>query len=222
MKKTESKTLREFSLVVVNNRGNTFTIKYGYDLSTKHPCHYVKASINGSNFSSNKKTLSRVRALGITAINELIEAVDTNVSGAPEDYESVTSIIVNSYVEGNIGFDEVKECYRITTVDEEEALGDFLDSYSEASTRSQKSLLRKYNNSRRETFLERSKSLIKGLRNLYLKGVRINDEQYVPKFEGILKNTYYPFYYKRDVDYIRKARVNIFTNVLKRKYKPFK
>jgi hypothetical protein len=70
-------------------------------------------------------------------------------------------------------------------------------------------------------FLERSKNLIKALRKLYLRGIVINNRQYLPQREGILRKINYPVYYKRDVDYIRKSRVNIFTKILRRKYVPY-
>ena len=220
---SDSNTLREFSLSIVNKRGAKFTIRYGYDLSRKHPSRYVKASIDGSDFSSNKSTMKRVRALGIDAINNLIDSIGTDVSGAPVDYENTGETLINSYISTGDSqtWSKITDHYNATSVDENEELGDFIDRYEEATPRSRKSKLRKYNNSRRIQFLDNSKSVIKGLREFYWKGIVIQGKKYLPHSTGTIKKDNYESYYKRDIDYIRKARVSVFTKILKRKYRPY-
>jgi len=216
--KQESKTLREFSLRLNSKRGDNFIIKYGYDASAKHSGVRISASINGSDFSSTKKVLNRVRALNITALNNLIDAIGTDVTGAPYDYETQSETIIDS-----TDWNDITSFYRIDTDREEGALEDFFEKYAGAtSQRQERTVLRRYNNSRRVTFLEKSKTLLKGLRTLYMKGVEINGKTYIPKFEGILRKSHVPFHYKRDIDYIRKARYKVFTTILKRNYIPFK
>ena len=140
------------------------------------------------------------------------------------DYQDNSINLVEAYENDSAEWEDLESYYRIDSDDQSgvDALDNFIESYSEASEKGQKTILKRYNNSRRITFLEKSKALIKGLREIYMKGVEINGQTYIPKFEGILKKRHIPFYYKRDIDYIRKARYKVFTSTLGRKYVPFK
>lgn len=214
--KQDSKTQRDFSLRLTSKRGDKFIIKYGYDASAKHSGCYIEASINGSDFSSTKKVLSRISSLKIQELNNVIDSIGTDVTGAPYNYEEESRNVIDS-----ADWHKIISFYRIDTEAEEEALEAFIEKYSDATETQRNSLTKRYNNSRRIAFLEKSKSLIKGLRHIYYNGVEVNGNTHLPKTEGHLKNNHVPFYYKRDIDYVRKARYKIFTTVLNRKYIPF-
>jgi len=213
----KSRTLREFILRLTSKKGDRFVIKYGYDASAKHSGCYIKASINGGEYSSTKKVLNRVRSLKIELLNRIIDSVGTDITGAPYNYEERSVEILDS-----TDWRDITSFYRIETEAEETALENYIEKYAEASEKAQKGITRRYNNSRRLAFLEKSRALLKGIRDLYWNGVTIDKKTFIPTPEGILKTEHIPFYYKRDIDYLRKARFKVFTKVLKRKYIPFK
>ena len=219
----ESKTLREFTLSTTTKNGDYVGIRYGYDMSAKHSGYYVKASINGSKLSDKSRDLRRVRGLGIPAINALLDAIGTDVTGAPYDYDTASEQVVENYIqtESQKDWNKLLSFYRIQSVTEGATLATFVEKYFKASVRARKTLLKRYNNSRRITFIGMSKGVLKGLRELERNGITINGRMRKVKQTGMLVRVPYRFYYKRDTDYIRKARVKIFKQI-GRKYVPFK
>jgi len=216
----KSKTLRDFVLRITDKKGNKFIIYYGYDMSNKHSGHYLKASINGSDANSNISTLNKVKSLRIPAITGLIDVIGRDVTGTPENYiEEATKLL--SAMESNPNdksFDNLVDFYQAYTENEQKALLTFIEKYTDASPSAREGVLSRYLKTRRVTFITNQKALIKALRMLYMKGVEINETTYMPKICGHLDRNPYHHYYKRDIDYIRKARVNLYSKVLKREY----
>jgi len=216
----KSKTLRDFVLRITDKKGNKFIIHYGYDMSNKHSGHYLKASINGSDTNSNIGTLNKVKSLRIPAITQLIDAIGRDVTGTPENYtEEATkllSALESNPNDKNLG--NLVDFYQAYTENEQKVLLAFIEKYTEASPRAREGVLSRYLKTRRVTLITNQKALIKALRVLYMKGAEINETTYMPKICGHLDKNPYSHYYKRDIDYIRKARVNLYSKVLKREY----
>lgn len=210
-----SKTLREFSLRVVGPRKVLYVIHFGYDMSAKNSGYYLSASINEKSFSSSQETLKRVRSLGIPAINALIDSIGTGVTGAPEGFEDAVQGIIDGSFTGN-----VEQLFRIESKEEHNELVAFGKDIASASTPKQKkSIVSKYVNSRRLAMLTKARDAVRDIHALFITGhIDTTGQVILPKYEGRLKKNFYPLYYKRDIDYIRKARVKVFTKVLKRKY----
>ena len=216
----ESKTLRDYILRLVDKKGNKIVIKYGYDMSSKHSGHYVTASINGSDFNSKKGTLSKLKSLKIPALTQLIQSIGRDVTGSPENYiEEATKLIERmDKTPSKQNWQNLLDYYQAYSEKEDKALTLLLEKYLDASPRARRGLLSRYLLTRRITFIDSQKHLIKALRVLYMKGVTVGDKTYMPRITGYLDKHPYYHYYKRDIDYIRKARVNLYSKVLKRPY----
>jgi hypothetical protein len=219
-----SKTLRDFSLRLTDKKGNKFTIQYGYDMSGKHSGHYVSASINGSDFNSNKGTLNKLKSLRIPSITQLINSIGRDVTGMPENYtEDAEKLIEKMDSNPNDqNWQNLVDFFQTYTQHEEQGMNKFIENYIAASPRSRTGLLKRYSNNRRLTFINNQKDLMKALRRLYMKGTTIGKKTFIPRITGYLAKHPYHHYYKRDVDYIRKARVNLYNKVLNREYVPAK
>jgi hypothetical protein len=210
-----SKTLREFSLRVVGPRKVLYVIHFGYDMSAKNSGYYLSASINEKSFSSSQETLKRVRSLGIPAINALIDSIGTGVTGTHEGFEDAIQGIIDGSFTGS-----VEQLFRIESKEEQDALVAFGQDLASASTPKQKkSIISKYVSARRVALLTKTRDTVRDVHALFITGhIDATNQVIMPKYEGQLKKDFYPLYYKRDIDYIRKARVKLFTKVLKRKY----
>jgi len=220
-------TLREFSLNVVNSKGNEFHIEYGYDLSKSKPTYYVRASIDGKPMSSNKKTLSRVQRLGIEQINRLIDLIGCDETGAVCDLEGESLTLLMDYfaLRNSASSDKIASLLRIT--DEkgitklENTLSKLVDMDSQGKSENAiKSAYNRYLKTQRLRMLMDVRETVQSLRKLFYKGVEIAGNHYTVNMEGYLKENHYPTYYKRDMDLIRASRIRIYKEVLKREYIP--
>lgn len=84
----ERETLREFSVTCKTKRNDTYVIQYGYDVSVAGCDYYVRASINGASFNSDRDTLDKIGRLHIQPINELILLIGCDESGISINPES--------------------------------------------------------------------------------------------------------------------------------------
>jgi hypothetical protein len=223
MIKKDSPSLREFYFKTPTRKGESIAIKYGYDMSAKHSGFYLKASINGGAYSSDSKTLRKVRALKIPSFIKLIDSIGTDVMGAPYDYETTSQHLIEGYLntEKSREWNGLISLYRIQGDKDQKSLADLIVKYSRSSGKARISLLTRYNNSRRLALIKYSKDAVKGLRELYNDGIEISGKHIVPKYQGYMEKYHVLSHYKRDIDYIRKARVRLY-KTLGRKYVPFK
>lgn len=223
MIKNDSPSLREFYFKTPTKNGQSVAIKYGYDMSAKHSGFYIKASINKGAFLSDSKTLRKVRALKIPAFTSLINAIGIDVTGSPYNYEATAQRLVETYMdtESSTIWNSLLKLYNLGSEKEIRTLSDFIVKYNRASSKARTSLLTRYNNSRQISLIETPRDVVRGLRELYNEGLEINGVHVVPKYQGYLEQHHVLAHYKRDIDYIRKARVRLF-KLISRKYVPFK
>jgi hypothetical protein len=92
----ERETLREFSVTCKTKRNDTYVIQYGYDVSIAGCDYYVRASINGEAFNSDRDTLDKIRRLHIQPINELISLIGCDETGI-QNNSSSTITLTKSY-----------------------------------------------------------------------------------------------------------------------------
>ena len=220
-------TLREFSLNVVNTKGNEFRIEYGYDLSKSTPTYYVRASIDGKPMASTKSVLSRVQRLGIEPINRLIELIGCDETGVVSNFEAEAMTLLMDYfaLRNSSCTDRLASFLRIT---DDKGLGKLEDTLSKLvdmdsqgkSEKVIKGTYMRYLNSQRLRMLMEVRETVQSLRKMFYKGVEVSGANCVVKQEGYLKQNHYPTYYKRDIDLIRASRVRIYKEVLKREYVP--
>lgn len=214
----ESKTLREFSFTAKAKNKDTIKVRFGYDTSARHSGYYLNASVNGQSMRSDASTMKRVRSLGIDVINRIIDSIGLDVTGAPYDLESSAPAVLCS---GNVS--DIQKYFRITEATGIESINKTVAAIKKAKSESAISnIVSKFINGQRLRLLEINRDLIQEIRDTYQNGIQLSDNQVITlSFEGILRRTHNPLYYKRDMDYIRKARVRLFKNVLKRNYRPF-
>ena len=209
--KQESKTLREFSLETATKAGTPVKLYFGYDTSAYHGGFFVSAAIGAAKMKNDMATIKKIGALGIPAINSLIGFVGCDVTGVPYNLQDASELLLTKFVAREITIDAVLEFYRLGIESEQSVIDLATKFLSQPSRRA--SLMAKFNRSQRVRMLEESRKLIQDLRELQLQGN--------VKFEGILHQKANPLYYKRDLDYVRKARIRLFRDVLKLKYRPF-
>lgn len=89
----ERETLREFSVSIITKQNHKFIIQYGYDLSKSGYDYYVRASIDGKAFNSDKATLNKVRKLNIQSINDLIELIGCDETGVRDQSAMHSNVI---------------------------------------------------------------------------------------------------------------------------------
>lgn len=215
---TNSKSLREFSLTIVKD-SNKYVINYGYDLCMRGGGVYVTASINGSSFSSSKKVLARVKRLNIEAINRLISLIGCDHAGVPEGYPTTGIELIRTNLYNAANANTVLQYYRCVESNDIDRLAALIQKIT-MNTASSK-VIKRYHNSNLLRYLNDIRETVRLLRELQLNGVTVNGKLIKPEFKGYLKSVSYPTYYKRDIDYIRKSRVRIYTQILKREYVPF-
>lgn len=220
-------TLREFSLNVVNTKGNEIRIEYGYDLSKSTPTYYVRASIDGKPMASNKSVLNRVQRLGIEPINRLIDLIGCDETGVAVDFEFHSLALLMDYfaLRNSSCTDRLAAFLRITDSKGlsklEETLSKLVDMDSQGkSEKVIRGAYMRYLNTQRLRMLMDVRETAQSLRKMYYKGVEVSGTTCVVKMEGYLKQNHYPTYYKRDIDLIRASRVRIYKEVLKREYVP--
>jgi len=225
---TNSKSLREFSLNVKNKRGDMFHIEYGYDLNIKTAGFYVRASINNGPMSSSKKILNRVSNLNINGITQLINLIGSDHTGLPYDAEAEGANILDAHIvkPSDNTTRAIMEYFRAYDNKSIARTEDLIQKYTTAmkNLSTKKTLdgyIKRYIKASRLRYLNEVRSTVQALRDLYMKGCEVNEVAYLPVFRGYLKDNHYPSYYKRDIDYARKARVNIYTNILKKEYVPY-
>lgn len=208
----ESKTLREFSFTVKTKKKETLRIRFGYDTSARHSGYYVSVSNR-----SDEKTLQSVRSLGITTLNQIIDSIGLDVTGVPYDLESTAVALL---CKGNVA--EIRKYFRMD-VSDEETITQTIAAIKKAKSESAiEGIVNRFVKGQRLRLLEANRELIQSIRDMYLNGIQLPDGQDIKiSFEGLLRRKHNPLYYKRDMDYIRKARVKLFKNVLKRTYRPF-
>lgn len=219
----ESKTLREFSSRFTV-KGGTLTVYFGYDTAANHSGFYIESALNAGIRGSSTEHLKRIRSLNIDLFNRIIDAVGTTVYGVQEDFEEKSRIEVEKYIDGDIQIEELDAFYRLESDDECPnciALDEMVAEYEDASVKRKASLLQKFNNSQRDRLMALTRDLIRDIREATATGIEYKNTTVSIDFEGLLRKYHNPTYYKRDIDYVRKARVRLYRNVLKRKYKPF-
>lgn len=221
-------TLREFSLKVVNKKGNQFHIFYGYDLSKSTPTYYVKASIDGKPKSATKAVLQRVSKLGIEPINHLISLIGCDETGVPANFYDVAMDELKAYytVSNSNGLSQnITSLLRITDEKDIDKLYNTLtklvqmDSHDK-SEKAIRGVYTRYLNTHRLRLLLDVRSTVQSLRKLFYKGIELHGTHYTAKQEGYLNEIHYPTYYKRDMDLIRASRIRIYKEVLKKEYIP--
>lgn len=217
----ESKTLREFSLTTKTKNGDAIKVLFGYDTSANHSGYYMLASINDKKPSSDAKTMKRISGLKIATLDMIASHIGYDVTGAPYDMdEKAISLLTNDVC----SVADLASFYHISMADTAscDALEAMVDRFDSTGAEKQRhALVSRFGNTQRIRMIEESRELVQNIREFYLKGIEINGQHVVPCHEGLLRMTHNPLYYKRDMDYIRKARVRLFRNVLKRSYKPF-
>ncbi len=220
-------TLREFSLNVVNAKGNEFRIEYGYDLSKSTPMYYVRASIDGKPMASTKSVLKRVRSLGIEPINNLIDLIGCDETGVALDFDSQALTLLMDYyaLRNSSCTDRIASFLRITDDKGLRKLEDILSKLVDMDSQGKsekviRGAYMRYLNSQRLRMLMEVRETAQALRKMFYKGVEVSGAHSTVKLEGYLKQNHYPTYYKRDIDLIRASRVRIYKEVLKREYVP--
>lgn len=223
----ESKTLREFSAEFYRNNSK-LTVYFGYDTAAYHSGFYIDASLNNDKRSSSPEMLRKIRALDVDVFNQLIDAVGSTVYGVPSDFDELSVQIVESHLANSIEFpiEFVDRFYRLDSNDKCPnciALSNMMHDYSKKSVtnKQKKAIIKKFNNSQRTRLMELTRNLIREIRELQISGIPWAADMVEISFEGLLRQKHNPTYYKRDIDYVRKARVRLFRDVLKRKYVPF-
>lgn len=206
----ESKTLRQFSCETTGKNGDKFLVMFSYDMSAIHSGFAVSAGINGGKQKSDKKTIARVRALGIDALNRLIDRIGTDLTGFTDDQETKVLDALNG--SDSIDVVLIDELYHVNSVDECNAIDSMLDAYDKATIAGKSKVLNKFNNTLRLKSLESTRDLIRDLRQWFVESGSVLTE-------GLLRHSGNSTYYKRDIDYIRKARTRVF-KALNRKYRP--
>lgn len=209
--KQESKTLREFSLETATKAGTPVKLYFGYDTSAYHGGFFVSAAIGTAKMKNDSATIKKIKTLGIPAIKSLTAFVGCDVTGVPYNFQEASELLFTKFIAREITIDAVLEFYRLD-IESEQIVIDLATKFlSQPSRRG--SLIAKFNRAQRVRMIEDSRKLIQDLRELQL--------QDKVKFEGILRQKENPLYYKRDLDYVRKARIRLFRDVLKLKYRPF-
>ena len=213
-------TLREFSLTVNTDKGDKYVIQYGYDLSMSGAEIYVKASINDSELSSNKKVLDKVRKLKIESINSLIDLIGCNETGVKLNYMTLAKLHLQMYVQARHHKKSLTEhvinLASLTSADIDKINGIYQKVYTLIITDKEKSaisLFERFIDSTRLTKLLNLRATIQYLRKLHYNGVTINGNHSGIRFEGFLKTNHYPVYYKRDIDLIRISRMRLYKNL---------
>jgi predicted DNA binding protein len=203
----ESKTLRSFKSTVVNSRGKEVKLSFGYDASNAgHSGFYLEADI-GKGYKSNKTVISAVRSLKVDALNALIDSIGTTVEGIASDFEENSK---EAFINSDYAY------FRLTS-EEAHVLTDALVAYNSAKTKTTKNnAMKRFINSRRVAMIEMSKNTIRGIMNLHNKGITVSENVYKVELVSDAPSQYQ----KRDIDYVRKARVRLYENVLNKKYQP--
>ena len=219
----ESKTLRTFSTSVLAKNGDKLDIGIGYDMTNAGVSGYVMmVSINGSVPSMSKKSLSRVKSLGVVELNMLIDSIGTDVTGAPYDYVELGMELIEQYIAGKASLGKLLAHYRIISDKQEHDLQSFIEAYKgirdTGAPHKITTLINKYHKSNLIRFIDMSRDTLIAFHSLVKYGYIVNGTKYTFNDENIANNKQYR---KRDVDYIRKARIRLFDKVLKRKYKPY-
>lgn len=219
----ESKTLRELS-ARFNVKGGVLVVYFGYDTAANHSGFYIESTFNNGIRSSAEANLKRIRDLGIDLFNRIIDAVGTTVYGVCEDFDVKSRVEVDRYISGGIELTELDAFYRLKSDDDCpicQSLDAMLWVYEGATEKRRAMLLRKFNNSQRDRLIAMTRDLIRDIREATNEGIEYKGGVVNIEFEGILRKYHNPTYYKRDIDYVRKARVRLYRDVLKRKYTPF-
>lgn len=226
----QSKTMREFTFTVNHRKGEQLTVIYGYDTSGRHSGFFISGSINGGKLRNDDAIIRKIKALGIPAINQLIDAIGTDVTGAPYEFDTLSAELLQKYYDGKCDIDTLCALYRVpsTSVDgghseESLELHEFTCEYATQQRVSAKNrLLTRFNNSHRVRMIDLTRDLVRNLREFYTSPeITYKGKSIIPATTGLLAMEHNPLYYKRDMDYIRKARIRLFKNTLKRKYRPF-
>lgn len=220
----QSKTIRDFSLEAKTKTGEKIKVFFGYDMSSQNSGFYLYASVDGSAEGTSKKTIEKIKSLKIPALTKLINSIGTDVTGAYYNYDIRANTLLDMYI---LSGDEkiLRELETIHRVDEiggRVALQNFIKEYRKFSSRdvSKRELIsfkKRFNNSNRPFFLNLTKDVVSSIRQLCLNGTIVNKELVRVVFEVDVDN-FNENYYKRDVDLIRKAKLHIYKNVLRKKY----
>ena len=213
----ESKTIREFSLTTKTKTGKDITVHFGYDASAYFGGFFVSASIDGSKPKSDSHTMRTVRSLGIPAINAIIRLIGCDITGAPYDLDKSSVVLFQKFTNHQITIDAVLEYYRLGAESEDIIMDVARTFYAVAYTTKAQRVLAKFNRDQRIRMITESRDAIRAVRELTVKG-HVGASQV--SVEGLLRLTRNRFYYKRDVDYVRKALCRLYRDVLKRKYRP--
>lgn len=222
MSQQSRKSLRQFAITTTID-GEKFVINYGYDLCTGSSAFYVEASINGSPFSASKKTLSRVQKIGIKPVSELISLIGLDETGSIEHLHETTIQLVIAFINGDvIAGESLVNLFAVTSADDHKRLDTMISNVKDVikESGSYEGIINRYIKTRRLAMLSNVADVIRQLRELTHDGYILGNKTVQPKKRGYLAHKSYPTYYKRDVDYIRKSRIRIYTNILKREYKP--
>jgi hypothetical protein len=222
MSQQSRKSLREFAITTTID-GEKVVINYGYDLCMGSSTFYVEASFNGSPFSASKKTLARVQKMEIKPVSQLISLIGLDETGSVEHLHQHTTELVYALIAGDAFAGESLVNLFAVASDDDHARLDTMVSYVASIIKVSGKfdhVIARYIKTRRLVMLANVADVIRDLRVLSHEGISLDGKKIQSKKRGYLAHRAYPTYYKRDVDYIRKSRVRIYTNVLKREYKP--
>ena len=212
MLNNESKTLRTFTSTI-QHKGKAIKLRYGYDATTSiHSGFFIEADIDGKGYKTHKKAIKKVLSFKNETLTELLEYIDTDISGSTIGFnydDAVSSLVDGSHT--------LLSTFRTTTDEEITELNSVVEfCNSSASTIKRKNAAKKYINARLVTLIEKSYRLVRSIQKLTKTGIDVGTES----FSVTTPCNKITSYQKRDVDYIRKARVRLFETVLNRKYQP--
>lgn len=219
-----SKTIREFSLEAKSKAGEKIKVFFGYDVGSVTPGFYLYASIDGKSEGNSKKTLEKIKSLKISTLNKLIDSIGTDNTGAMENYDQKANALLDMYILSNDPkiYKELQLVHRVSEIGGQVALDIFIKDYrkftsKDVTKKESISFKKRFNNSNRPFFLNLVKDTVSSIRQLCLDGVIVNRELVKVVFE-IDAADFNENYYKRDIDLIRKAKKNLYKNVLRKKY----
>lgn len=219
-----SKTIREFSLEAKTKAGEKLNVFFGYDMASTNSGFYLYASIDGKSEGNSKKTLEKIKSLKIDALNKLIDSIGTDNTGAYENYNLRSDTLLDMYILSNDPkiYKELQLVHRVNEIGGQEALDTFIKDYrkfasKDVTKKESISFKKRFNNSNRPFFLNIVKDTVSSIRQFCLDGAIVNREHVKVIFE-IDAEDFNENYYKRDIDLIRKARKNLYKNVLRKKY----
>lgn len=217
-------SFREFMIKFTTSRGE-LNIRYGYSTSANNSGFYIEGSLNNGKYSRSNKMLALIKSLKIDAFDKLIAHMNKNVYGVGEDIMSASFDFFTKSAACNdaINITEAISLFGFDSNDNDDdvdALTEALNSFIKQTSFSRKCQISdNYVFRRMMIGLRKSRELVQELRQGHLYGFTTPKSASVETPNLISENTP-KHYYKRDIDYIRKARVRV-CQWMNKRYTPF-